>query len=158
MHVKTDGDEIVSTREHPFYVPVRGWTAACDLRAGDILVRSNGEYVVVEAIEHELLESPITVYNFEVEDFHTYHVGSASVLVHNQCVAREGSYRADVRLGGDPNHPRGHAHIYYGSEELASIGEAGEIIVGKLDRGAKKFVEKYLAQIIDGIKQLYYIS
>ena len=85
VHVKTDGDEIVCTREHPFYVPVRGWTAACDLRAGDILVRSNGEYVVVEAIEHELLESPITVYNFEVEDFHTYHVGSASVLVHNKC-------------------------------------------------------------------------
>lgn len=70
----------------------------------------------------------------------------------------QGSYCADVRLGGDPNHPRGHAHIYYGSEELASIGEAGEIIVGKLDRGAKKFVEKYLTQIIDGIKQLYYIS
>ena len=85
MHVKIDGDEIVCTREHPFYVPVRGWAAACDLRAGDILVRSNGEYVVVEAIEHELLESPITVYNFEVEDFHTYHVGSASVLVHNKC-------------------------------------------------------------------------
>ena len=158
MHVKTDGDEIVCTREHPFYVPVRGWTAACDLRAGDILVRSNGEYVVVEAIEHELLESPITVYNFEVEDFHTYHVGSASVLVHNQCVAREGSYRADVRLGGEPNHPEGHAHIFHGSDRLASINEAGEIMAGKLDRGAKKFVEKYLAQIIDGIKQLYYIS
>ncbi|MCI6951748.1 MAG: hypothetical protein MR740_06160 [Clostridium sp.] len=85
VHVKTDGDEIVCTREHPFYVPVRGWTAACDLRAGDILVRSNGEYVVVEAIEHELLESPITVYNFEVEDFHTYYVGDTSVLVHNDC-------------------------------------------------------------------------
>ena len=85
MHVKTDGDEIVCTREHPFYVPVRGWAAACDLRAGDILVRSNGEYVVVEAIEHELLESPITVYNFEVEDFHTYYVGDTSVLVHNKC-------------------------------------------------------------------------
>mgnify|MGYP002168483425 FL=1 len=40
---------------------------------------------MVEAVEHELLESPITVYNFEVEDFHTYHVGSASVLVHNKC-------------------------------------------------------------------------
>ena len=85
MHVKTAKDEIVCTREHPFYVPGRGWAAACDLRAGDILVRSNGEYVVVEAIEHELLESPITVYNFEVEDFHTYYVGSARVLVHNKC-------------------------------------------------------------------------
>ena len=97
VHVKTDGDEIVCTREHPFYVPVRGWTAACDLRAGDILVRSNGEYVVVEAIEHELLEYPITVYNFEVEDFHTYHVGSASVLVHNKCNKGVG----DQGWGGD---------------------------------------------------------
>ena len=85
VHVKTDGDEIVCTREHPFYVPVRGWTAACDLRAGDILVRSNGEYVVVESVEHELLEAPIAVYNFEVEDFHTYYVGDTSVLVHNDC-------------------------------------------------------------------------
>lgn len=96
MHVKTDGDEIVCTREHPFYVPVRGWTAACDLRTGDILVRSNGEYVVVEAIKHELLESPITVYNFEVEDFHTYHVGSASVLVHNKCVSPRNGTRAST--------------------------------------------------------------
>ena len=97
---------------------------------------------MVEAVEHELLESPITVYNFEVEDFHTYHVGSASVLVHNQCVAREGSYRADVRLGGDPNHPEGHAHIFHGSDRLASINEAGEIMAGKLDRGAKKICGK----------------
>lgn len=42
----------------------------------------------------------------------------------------QGSYCADVRLGGDPNHPRGHAHIYYGSKGLASIDEAGEIILG----------------------------
>ena len=70
----------------------------------------------------------------------------------------QGSYCADVRLGGDPNHPEGHAHIFHGSDRLASIDEAGEIIAGKLDRGAKKIVEKYLAQIIDGIKQLYYIS
>jgi intein/homing endonuclease len=34
VHVKTAKDEIVCTREHPFYVPVRGWAAACDLRAG----------------------------------------------------------------------------------------------------------------------------
>lgn len=42
----------------------------------------------------------------------------------------QGFYCADVRLGGDPNHPRGHAHIYYGSKGLASIDEAGEIILG----------------------------
>ena len=85
MHLQYDGTTVTTTPTHPFYQPQKGWIDAIDLRAGDILVRSNGEYVVVEAIEHELLESPITVYNFEVEDFHTYYVGSASVLVHNKC-------------------------------------------------------------------------
>ena len=39
-------------------------------------------------IQHEILESPVTVYNFEVEDFHTYYVGESAVLVHNVCGAR----------------------------------------------------------------------
>ena len=85
VHVFVKGDEIVCTNEHPFYSPVKGWTAACDLRAGDVLVTVNGEYVVVEFIQHELLESPVLVYNFEVEDFHTYYVGTSVVLVHNSC-------------------------------------------------------------------------
>ena len=72
MHAKVGGETITATTEHPFYVPEKGWTAAIDLRAGDILVMSNGEYVVVEQVQHELLESPIRVYNFEGEDFHTY--------------------------------------------------------------------------------------
>ena len=31
------------------------------------------------------MEKPITVYNFEVEDFHTYFVSIRDVLVHNMC-------------------------------------------------------------------------
>ena len=31
------------------------------------------------------METPITVYNFEVEDFHTYYVSDSAVLVHNVC-------------------------------------------------------------------------
>ena len=31
----------------------------------------------------EILEEPVKVYNFQVEDFHTYHVGQNGVLVHN---------------------------------------------------------------------------
>ena len=50
-----------------------------------MLVLSNGELVTVEWVQHEILESPIKVYNFEVEDFHTYFVGENSVLVHNMC-------------------------------------------------------------------------
>ena len=58
---------------------------AVDLRAGDRLQLVNGEYVTVEQVQHEILESPITVYNFRVADNHTYYVGDSSnaVLVHN---------------------------------------------------------------------------
>ena len=86
VHVFADGEEIICTNEHPFYSPVKGWIAACKLRAGDILVSLNGEYIVVEQVQHEILEVPIKVYNFEVEDFHTYFVGDGDgVLVHNSC-------------------------------------------------------------------------
>lgn len=50
-----------------------------------MLVLSNGELVTVEWVQHEILEAPIKVYNFEVEDYHTYFVGENSVLVHNWC-------------------------------------------------------------------------
>jgi len=85
VHLFINGEEIVTTANHPFYCPVKGWTAACKLRAGDILVTVNGEYVVVEMVQHELLESPTKVYNFQVEDYHTYYVSNNSVLVHNMC-------------------------------------------------------------------------
>ena len=86
VHIFADGEEIICTNEHPFYSPVKGWIEACKLRAGDILVSLNGEYIVVEQVQHEILESPIKVYNFEVEDFHTYFVGDGNgVLVHNSC-------------------------------------------------------------------------
>jgi len=85
VHVSVNGEEIITTPEHPFYVPQKGWTEAVQLRAGDILVLQSGEYVVVELIQHEILEEPIVVYNFEVEGFHTYYVGRNGVLVHNSC-------------------------------------------------------------------------
>ena len=84
VHIWADGQEIVTTPSHPFYSPIKGWTDAVDLRAGDILVLVNGEYVVVEQVQHELLEAPILVYNFQVADYHTYYVASG-VLVHNSC-------------------------------------------------------------------------
>ena len=91
VHITVNGEEIICTNEHPFYSPVKGWIAACKLRAGDILVMLNGERVVVEQVQHELLESPVTVYNFEVEGFHTYYVGGNGVLVHNQCAYESSS-------------------------------------------------------------------
>ena len=86
VHIFVNGEEIVTTPAHPFYSPVKGWTEAVHLRAGDILVLVNGEYVVVEKVQHEILEAPVPVYNFQVEDYHTYYVAIVAVLVHNSCI------------------------------------------------------------------------
>ena len=85
IHIGVNGETISATPTHPFYVDKLGWTLARSLRAGDILVLSNGELVTVEWVQHEILESPIKVYNFEVEDFHTYFVGENGIFVHNGC-------------------------------------------------------------------------
>ena len=88
-HVTINGEVITSTQTHPYYVVGRGWTLAGSLQAGDILVMLNGEKVVLELVQHEILETPVTTYNFEVANFHTYYVGTYNVLVHNKCVFGE---------------------------------------------------------------------
>ena len=85
VHIHVNGETISATPSHPFYVYKFGWTLAGSLKAGDVLVLSNGELVTVEWVQHEILESPVKVYNFEVEDYHTYFVGENGVLVHNMC-------------------------------------------------------------------------
>ena len=71
VHIKVNGEEIISTPTHPFWVPQKGWTDAIQLRAGDRLQLLNGEYVIIEQVQHEILEAPVTVYNFEVEGVHS---------------------------------------------------------------------------------------
>ncbi len=46
------------------------------------------EYSLVEQVQHEILEEPVFVHNFEIEDYHTYYVGGQSVFVYNKCSQR----------------------------------------------------------------------
>ena len=50
---------------------------------GDKLVSSIGEDLIVEDYYIKLTEELISVYNFQVEDFHTYFVGDCAAWVHN---------------------------------------------------------------------------
>lgn len=68
----------------------KGWVLAKDLRVGDELKLADGEEAEVKALATEELSNPIRVYNFEVQDWHTYFVSSLGVLVHNTCM-QEGS-------------------------------------------------------------------
>ncbi len=73
-----------TTEEHPFWVKNIGWQKASVLSEGmTLLDRSNNELTV---ISQKLLAKLDTVYNIEVKDYHTYHVGKLGVWVHNaQC-------------------------------------------------------------------------
>jgi len=53
----------------------------------------NGDYVIVEFIQHEILESPQEVYNLSVRDYHTYFVTGDGLLVHNSCDTERGRVR-----------------------------------------------------------------
>jgi hypothetical protein len=79
-------DRIIRTsREHPFYVVDRGWVSAALLDPGDMLISDTGEWIPVERIVDT--REVTTVYNLEVEDYHTYFVGCQewgfSVWAHN---------------------------------------------------------------------------
>ena len=83
VHLTVNGEEIVTTVDHPFYVKNQGFIKAGELIVGDELLDVNGNVLLVENFDVELTEKPVKVYNFQVEGFHTYHVGCFYVLVHN---------------------------------------------------------------------------
>lgn len=85
IHIIVGGKEIVSTPDHPYYVEGRGFVNACQLCIGSPLLDADGKILEVEQIYKEQLgkNEEVKVYNFQVEDWHTYHVGEMEVLVHN---------------------------------------------------------------------------
>ncbi|UWV46603.1 polymorphic toxin-type HINT domain-containing protein [Acetivibrio thermocellus] len=83
LHLTINGEVIKTTFEHPFYVKDVGFVEAVNLQVGDKLVDSRGNVLVVEEKKLEITGEPVKVYNFKVDDFHTYHVGNKGILVHN---------------------------------------------------------------------------
>ncbi len=82
-------EELVCTREHPFFVLGRGsFIQASGLRVGDRLVLADGENTQVTAIamEDAAEGQAFTTYNFEVSGSHTYFAGRGGIWVHNSNV------------------------------------------------------------------------
>ena len=75
-----NGTIIKATSDHPFFIGGR-WLKVHELQAGDITALYSGEALAIADIK--IVAQPATVYNFEVEDFHTYYVSEQNVLVHN---------------------------------------------------------------------------
>jgi hypothetical protein len=84
-HLTVRGELIRSTAEHPFFVQGQGWTPLNQIKAGDQIWTEVSGWVSVEAVEQTGKWE--TVYNFRIEDYHTYFVGTLewgfSLWAHN---------------------------------------------------------------------------
>jgi hypothetical protein len=83
------------TAPHPFAVEGRGWVPAGELEPGDQVVSADGGELEVASTEDSGRVD--TVYNFEVEEFHTYFVGEGAAWVHNDCdKEKQAKKRAEI--------------------------------------------------------------
>jgi len=80
-------EEIDVTAPHPFRVEGRGWVPAGELEPGDQVESADGGELEVAGLEETGRTD--TVYNFEVEEFHTYFVDDGAAWVHNDCTPEE---------------------------------------------------------------------
>ncbi len=77
--IRVDGDAIVSSPFHRFWVAGRGWVMARSLKAGDP-VRTLGGVRSVEAIEPDRVQP---VFNLDVAEDASFFAGAAAALVHD---------------------------------------------------------------------------
>ena len=78
-------ETITASREHPFYVDGKGFVPAGALAIGNSIVTRAGPVLVVKSVEWKRQTEGFSVYNFAVDDLHTYFVGNTlgGAWVHN---------------------------------------------------------------------------
>lgn len=91
--------KIETTLEHPFWIYQTDWKRAEEIKAGDLFTNKEDFAITVEKTEKNLYLNGIKVYNFHVEDFHTYYVSESSVLVHNSS-KKESQYKKPTSGSG----------------------------------------------------------
>jgi hypothetical protein len=129
---------IVATPEHPFFThrardgldsddEVDGdWVGVGRLEPGDLVRLASGEWIAIAAVVGE--QRHTKVYNFEVEEYHTYHVGQAGVLVHNAC--KPGQNTKNVAATADDVAVGSTRHV-----ELTKASKGGYKITFKSKKG-----------------------
>ena len=83
MCYNINGEIIQCTETHPFQVKGKGWVDASNLAPNDIVYTKDWNTATIQSVSLLELDEPVEVFNFEVEDCHTYFVGNIGILVHN---------------------------------------------------------------------------
>ena len=86
--LRIGAEHITTTPEHPFRMAT-GWCNAGELNEGDEILRSDGQFMPVLDLKHQLGEA-VLVYNFEVAEWSSYLVSRWLLVVHNAKVCLKG--------------------------------------------------------------------
>ena len=112
LHLK-NGETIETTPEHPFYVESQGFTPAGEMGIGTSIVTRAGPSATLAS--SQVRERAATVYNFEVENTHTYFVGQSDLWVHNFC-SLDG-----LKWKWASKKTFGHAFLRHGKQQLQPL-------------------------------------
>ncbi len=154
-----DGEIIRCTDTHPFQIKGKGWVNAGDLQAGDIVYTKDWNTATVKAVTHLEFDEPVEVFNFEVEDCHTYFVGDGLWLVHNANCHLSKEWRAERK-----RYWKSQGEMYKGKINESMLSDSGNyhltsenigrMLQGKAPRGIDtKFVNLHH---VEGIQKNMY--
>ncbi len=143
------GDEVIeATNEHPFFIGGK-WLKVDELKVGDNLTLYDETTLPITKIE--LVEGDFKVYNFTVDEYHTYYVSKSNVLVHNGNPCDFGFMWQEAKTVLTDVLTKGvHGNVFFKGKKLTEIGfevnESGDVIyniVGKkVSREQEKIVEQ----------------
>jgi len=151
VHLKLEDEEIKTTASHLFFTDSGWWKAAEHLKPGDRILNSKGELKALIGKSIETLPEPDKIYNLNVDEFHTYFVGSNGLLVHNNCTA-------DMMAAGREAIAAARLRGFTDSDELAKIAEASASAVeqaiarGITDPAELAKIGKYAGEAAESLK------
>ena len=121
-----NGEFVLATAEHPFYVDGE-WLTAKELLPGMTLSGLNALDVKIDKIRILQLETAEITYNLEVAGNHNYYAGKNAILVHNRCEGAD--YVSD--LSGVKGRSRS-SHRRAGNKQLAEAMKKDQNIMNSI--------------------------
>jgi hypothetical protein len=142
IHVRGDEVPLRATPGHRFFTLDRGWIRAEELAESEPLVDPLGAAVFVDYLAP--ISARDTVYNFEVDDTHTYFVGADRILVHNPVQKLPSSTTSDGTPGTQHivslNHPGNAAIIQTSPADGAGGAVSGSVSAYRTRYPGAKFL------------------
>jgi RHS repeat-associated protein len=104
LEMTAGGESFLTTADHPFFTASGEWVEAAKLKVGQEVQSLDGDLLRVEKVEKR--EGRFAVFNFEVDEDHSYFVGDGRALVHNCPVRPRGLREYSVAPHGTQPKPR----------------------------------------------------